>query len=618
MKSYRKEMKIKSRIKRMLRTYQVLYVADKKAVILCFPVAFLRALTPYIALLATSYILDGFMSGIDYRLLLSAAFGAIVLTFLVRRCEDWLRRTQTLCNEIAVKKIYLDCAEKYVHLEYDMLEGPKIHEINERIRRDNNWGSGFANLSRFLNSSLDNLFAFIIGVIVLIPLAVQNNISGIIIFVASLMIFATVISIFNSNVVSKKITQLLNSNNIEDKTEKRMTDVYTYLVWGQPISEVIQTSRIYNMRSVVLPYVQVADKTTREFGKKFSRLSVLRGIISNLSSGVLIAASYLFIVARAVTGSVSVGNIILLTSSIYNMVEGFRALSETTCQMLDQSDRLESTLEFLALPTVKHQGTSQIGNLEQYDIEFKNVSFKYPGNEKFALKNLSIKLTSGKKHAIVGMNGSGKTTMIKLLCRLYDPSEGEITLNGVNINSFDYDQYTKIFSVVFQDFILLSFGLGENLACKEDYSESLATEVLEKARFAERLKTMPNGLKSYLYNDFDEGVEVSGGEAQKIALARALYKNSPFVILDEPTSALDPIAEHEIYSNFNSISGTKTVVYISHRLSSCRFCDQIAVFNSGELVQLGNHDTLVKDKSGKYFELWTAQAQYYSESNSYS
>ncbi|MCL2519299.1 MAG: ABC transporter ATP-binding protein/permease, partial [Oscillospiraceae bacterium] len=219
----------------------------------------------------------------------------------------------------------------------------------------------------------------------------------------------------------------------------------------------------------------------------------------------------------------------------------------------------------------------------------------------------------GQKLAIVGMNGSGKTTMIKLLCRLYDPGEGVITLNGIDIKEYDYAEYIGIFSVVFQDFKMFSFKLSENITCSVEVDAEKAAKVIDIVGLTERTVNMRDGLDTYLYNDYDKGVEISGGEAQKIALARALYKNAPFIVLDEPTAALDPIAEYEIYSKFNEIVGDKTAIFISHRLSSCRFCDDIAVFHEGGLIQRGNHDALLSDRDGKYFELWNAQAQYYSE-----
>lgn len=197
---------------------------------------------------------------------------------------------------------------------------------------------------------------------------------------------------------------------------------------------------------------------------------------------------------------------------------------------------------------------------------------------------------------------------------MYDPQEGQILLNGIDIRKYNYRDYMDIFSIVFQDFQLLSQSLGANVAGTTFYDKERVIKALIDAGLGERLETMPQGLDTQLYKEFTEdGVEVSGGEAQKIAIARALYKDAPFIILDEPTAALDPIAEAEIYSKFNDISGDKTAIYISHRLSSCKFCDEIAVFHDGAVIQKGSHEMLLSEEGGKYHELWNAQAQYYTE-----
>ena len=227
---------------------------------------------------------------------------------------------------------------------------------------------------------------------------------------------------------------------------------------------------------------------------------------------------------------------------------------------------------------------------------------------------MNIKFRIGRRLAVVGENGSGKTTFIKLLCRLYDPQEGHILLNGIDIRKYNYRDYMDLFSVVFQDFQLLAQPLGANVAGAQDYDRARAEQALTDAGFGDRLAAMPAGLDTMLYKEFaEDGVDVSGGEAQKIAIARALYKNAPFIILDEPTAALDPIAEAEIYARFNDIAGDKTAVYISHRLSSCKFCDEIAVFDHGQVIQKGSHEQLLADEGGKYAQLWHAQAQYYTE-----
>ena len=241
------------------------------------------------------------------------------------------------------------------------------------------------------------------------------------------------------------------------------------------------------------------------------------------------------------------------------------------------------------------------------------MSFRYPDTDQWALRHVNIRFRVGSRLAVVGRNGSGKTTFIKLLCRLYDPTEGEILLNGIDIRKYRYDDYMRIFSVVFQDFKLLALPLGENVAGAANYDRARAEKCLTDAGFGDRLSAMPRGLDTWLYKDLNEdGVDISGGEAQKIAIARALYKDAPFLILDEPTAALDPVAEAEIYSKLNDIVEDRTAVYISHRLSSCKFCDEIAVFEGGWIVQQGSHEALLAEEGGTYSTLWHAQAQYYN------
>jgi len=343
------------------------------------------------------------------------------------------------------------------------------------------------------------------------------------------------------------------------------------------------------------------------------------GIYSALGTGitVLITGSvYVFTCLKAWAGAFDIGSITQYVGAATAMTGSIFELTALFGILKTNAEYLDTTFEFLDIPNSMYQGslTTEKRADRQYEVEFKNVSFKYPGSQNWALKNVSMKFKVGKRLAIVGENGSGKTTFIKLLCRLYDPQEGQILLNGIDIRKYNYRDYMDVFSIVFQDFQLISQPLGANVAGSSAYDEVKVRKALVDAGFGDRLETMPDGLNTQLYKDFTEnGVEVSGGEAQKIAIARALYKDAPFIILDEPTAALDPIAEAEIYSKFNDISGDKTAIYISHRLSSCKFCDEIAVFHDGAVIQQGTHDSLLVDTTGKYHELWHAQAQYYTE-----
>ena len=326
---------------------------------------------------------------------------------------------------------------------------------------------------------------------------------------------------------------------------------------------------------------------------------------------------YLFVCLKAYAGAYPVGSVVQYIQSLTLLTSGIAGLLDTVIGFAQDNEKyIELVFEFLDTPNKMYQGTLPTEKRmdREYVVEFRDVSFKYPGSDLWALRHVNMKFKVGKRLAIVGENGSGKTTFIKLLCRLYDPREGQILLNGIDIRKYNYRDYMDFFSIVFQDFQLLSQPLGANVAGASEYDADRVIQALTDAGFGDRLAELPDGLETMLYKDFGEnGVEVSGGEAQKIAIARALYKDAPFIILDEPTASLDPIAEAEIYSKFNDISGDKTAIYISHRLSSCKFCDEIAVFHEGTVIQQGTHAELVVDETGKYYELWNAQAQYYTE-----
>ena len=339
--------------------------------------------------------------------------------------------------------------------------------------------------------------------------------------------------------------------------------------------------------------------------------------LGRLAVGLSYALSYGFVAFKALFGAFGVGSVVQYVGALQQFGAGIQEMLFVLADNAVYCRHLESLYAFLDLPNRKYQGTlpvekrafCQDGDME-YEIELRNVSFRYPGSEAWALRGVSARLCAGDKVAIVGPNGSGKTTLIKLLCRLYDPDEGEILLNGIDIRKYDYEEYLRLFSVVFQDFRLLAFPLGENVAASQDVDAQRARECLARAGLGGRLAAMPDGLETPLYKEAG-GVEVSGGEAQKIALARAVYRHAPFIVLDEPTAALDPVAEFEVYSRFDEIVGERTAVYISHRLASCRFCRAIWVFDGGRLVQQGAHEALLGEEEGLYARLWRAQAQYY-------
>lgn len=272
-------------------------------------------------------------------------------------------------------------------------------------------------------------------------------------------------------------------------------------------------------------------------------------------------------------------------------------------------------MDFINIPSSFRAGVQKKFSLAQtadFVIEFKDVSYRYPNQDKDALHKINITLKSKEKVSIVGENGAGKTTFIKLLLRLYDPTEGVITLNGVDIREIDYDDYCKIFSTVFQDFNLFALTLRENLALgRDEVTDDKIMEAAQKIGFMHFIDTAPKQLDTMLYSDYDkEGIDLSGGEAQKLAILRSLLRESSVVILDEPTAALDPQAEYNIYKMIDESVGNKLMIYISHRLASCRFCDQILLFAEGGIAEEGSHKELM-EKDSVYKSLFNLQAQYY-------
>lgn len=370
--------------------------------------------------------------------------------------------------------------------------------------------------------------------------------------------------------------------------------------------------RMYEQQHIIQEMRKKYDSTD----KRTKNQEILAAIFASgyMLDKVSIGLVYVLVCLKAWTGAFGIGSITQYVGAVTAMCGGVRGIFLLATDLCMNACFLDTIKKYLEIPDYMYQGslTTEKRSDRNYEVEFKNVSFKYPGTEKWVLRNVSLKFRIGSRLAIVGENGSGKSTFIKLLCRLYDPQEGEILLNGIDIRKYKYEDYMELFSVVFQDFKLLAGALGSNVAGSKKYDREKAEKALSDAGFAERLGSMEKGLETSIYRQFDEnGIEPSGGEAQKIAIARALYKNAPFLILDEPTAALDPIAEAEIYAQLNQIAGDKTSIYISHRLSSCRFCEEILVFDKGNIVEQGSHEKLLENEGSKYHALWNAQAQYY-------
>ena len=421
-----------------------------------------------------------------------------------------------------------------------------------------------------------------------------------------------------STMLGYGVSKRLNGYEYQHKEE---LDVHQTKIWGYKYMvedvRVAKDVRIFGLRPWLEEVYEKAVRAFVAFYQRAARVYLLGNIVDLVLALVRNGIAYAYLIGLVLVHEISAAEFLLYFSAIEGFTAWITGILNNFTLLQRQALEIEAVREYLETPEPFKfdDGQSLVPEREkEYEIRLEDVTFCYPGAEKNTISHLILTIKPGENLAVVGLNGSGKTTFIKLLCRLYDPTEGEILLNGIPIHKYNNAEYMNIFSVVFQDFKLLGLPLGENVAGRSQYDRAKAERCLEKAGFADRLKSMPKGLDTTLYKDFDaEGIEVSGGEAQKIALARALYKDAPFIVLDEPTAALDPVAEYEIYTRFNDIVGDHTAIYISHRLSSCRFCDRIAVFDGGGIVQDGGHEQLLADEAGKYAQLWNAQAQYYAE-----
>lgn len=583
-----------------------------------------NALTPYVGIFLSALVIDELVGNRDVQrlqtLVIITLVSAAVIALGTALLNKW-KNTQSTGDWIKIEHIV---SEKILDTDYVNLDDTHTAEMLSSIRQSFNGGGwGLGRVIKCCGELCSSVFTLLGGLaltislfVIKVPtdagtLTILNN-PLVVLGVIVVMLAVTFVAPMLNNKAGSYYAKHADDHNLGNR-------LFSFFGWLGYYSNLATDVRMYRQDKICDRYNRNKEDTFGSNGL-FAHYAWgpmgLYGAASAAVSVIFTGIVYAFVCLKALAGAFGLGSVTQYVAAITKVSGGMSSLVSGIGLMCNNTPFLELTFEYLDIPNSMYQGSLTVEKRRdrKYQVEFRNVSFKYPGSETYALRNVNMKFEIGKRLAVVGMNGSGKTTFIKLLCRLYDPTEGEILLNGIDIRKYNYREYMDIFSVVFQDFQLLHLKLGENIAGRIDYDKELVIDCLDKVGFSDRLAEMKNGTETYLYKEYDKnGVDVSGGEAQKIAIARALYKDAPFIILDEPTAALDPIAEAEIYSKFDEIAGDKTAIYISHRLSSCKFCDEIAVFHEGAVIQQGTHASLVADESGKYYELWHAQAQYYTE-----
>lgn len=597
---------------------KLIHASNSSVIPLYLLFSLVEALYPYLNIFIFAYLIDALL----LKNFTQCSFYAIVLifsNFIFGIILDALKESTEVKGIKVTQLVSIEIRKKALELDYETLENPKVLEMINTAEYSMSHSGGFKHLLTNYGKVVQSILSIIISSILVVQLCFKvslgdnvllNIITSAPISLLILLSFFLLVILINT-----KMAKYINDKSIElfDKS------IQAERIAGYFFNEIIldyskgKDIRLYNMKSLILCEIKKARTFVLNIFTSFMPFYEKQASGNALVTGIVTTFSYLFVVLKVLSRAISIGGLTKYVGAISQLNGALIQLVIFNDKIRVQCTYLNHVEEFMNIKNKRNTGTipTEKRTDNEYEIEFHNVSFSYPGSTEKSLDNISCKITLKNKIAVVGRNGAGKTTFIKLLCRLYDPTEGFITLNGIDIKKYNYKDYLNLFGVVFQDFNLFAFPLGENIASSLSPIEEKVWDCLQLVGIKNRVLQMPEKLKTPLFNYDEGGVEISGGEGQKLAMARALYKDAAFVILDEPTAALDPVSEYEIYSKFDSMVKDKTSIYISHRMSSCRFCNEILVFHKGKIIQRGNHEELLMEKENTYAQLWNAQAKYY-------
>ena len=607
----------------IMRAIKLNEQADKGCTLRLVMCEVLSLANEYLFILLISFVTNGIAGGMELNALLASTAVIVAVCLAVQIAVKFIKRRENSHKSKHDIQLRNMLNEKLMNMDYVHLEDP---DMQNRYNMCMNYLFNFHGVSsvpKFMGYIAAAVLRIIIGAALIIPSVIRSGGGyGFAGFITSPLGFLAAVAVvtvseFIKNLYLLRKTFYIEEDVLHDKryilNDRTYSAYMNYVVNNYRSGKEI---RLYAEQELLLGELQRCTDETHKlwrtaFFKWCNKYSMGVELMNLISGGVM----YGYAVLRAIYGTLSAGEVIAFVMLFTRVLRGITEVSNNLTDLRVSAESCKDVFEFLDIPDKKYKGTipTEKRRDNEYEFEFRHVWFRYPGSEQYVLRDINLKWKIGEKMALVGRNGCGKSTLVKLLCRLYDPTKGEITLNGVDIRKYNYEEYMGLFAVVFQDSKLFSFSVAENVAASTEFDPERVEDCVRRSGLSERLDNMQDGINTYLYKDFDEhGVEISGGEAQKICLARAVYKGSPFIVLDEPTAALDPISEHDIYTKFNGIVGTRTAIYISHRLSSCRFCDEITVMDNGEIVERGNHDDLI-NAGGNYSKLWSAQAEYYKD-----
>lgn len=595
-------------LKNLWFLWKAVYRQEKKTMSMIILSAVLTAINSYILLVLLGYIIDAANQHADQKKMIQIIVVTLLIKILVELILRWLKeRINKVLEEYPQEFAARELNWKALTSDYQHLEDPHVQDLRFRSFQRSFYGIG-GWLMIVTQSMLKNIISMIIAVVIMIPMFRVNQIHiGYTIGIASILFVLIIMNyVTGVNNTRKAMNTYFDASNLYNK-KLFYLDLFSKI---EPQKDI----RVMRMENAVFHDINKLFRGVQESEKRQGELYVRRQLAQKTILNVSTLLIYIYTSFCAWAGLISIGQVVTYAASMSQMMDCANKLAVSFGHLKSAAMYAADYREFLTLQDVKYKGTIPVEKRRdcKFQIEFENVSFKYPGADQYVIKNLNLKFVIGEKMAVVGKNGSGKSTFIKLLCRLYDVTEGCIKLNGIDIRKYDYKEYCDLFAVVFQDFAIFDFPLGENIAAASIYDEEKVKEAIDKVGLSSLEDKLTQGLGTFVGKECcADGVNFSGGEKQKIAIARAIHKDAPFVIMDEPTAALDPEAEAEVFEGFDRMVGNKTAIYISHRLASCKFCEDILVFDEGQVVQHGNHEALLAEE-GLYGKLWDAQAGYYA------
>ena len=556
-----------------------------------------EAAKPFVAVLLPKLVLEELSGARDPARLLLLTIAAAGFSGLIYWLSGYLSLRRDRANAKFNNLTDRVLADRTLTMDYPYLEDPEVLKMVQQFMQGRMTQGGLAGAFGWaLGNGLPALLT------ALGMLFILARLSGGLLF---LLLAATAVSLVLLRLQVKYLSGMTMEMADGNRILSYLFSIFTDFSYGKDIrlfeAEPLMTTR---MKDTVDELWRVCfGNYTKSGACQAGRAAIAQGVV---------ALIYAMLAVQTVQKGLSIADFVMLTAAAVSFASSVMTAVTSAMNFYGALKMVAPFGEYMNLPPVLSQGSEPVPELTGEDaVVFDHVSFTYPRAAEPTLKDLCFTIKRGERLAVVGENGAGKTTMIKLLLRLYEPDEGTIYLGGRDIRTMSREETLKQFAVVFQDFKLLAFSVKENICIGPDGDEERLHEVLRKLDLDKVLESTPHGAETSVYRLFDEeGVEFSGGERQKMAIARALYKDSPIVVMDEPTAALDPIAEAEIYGHLNQLVEHKTALFISHRLSSCKFCDRVAVFENGGVTQCGSHKELMAQE-GLYRRMFAAQARYY-------